>query len=161
MVRRRPAAGPGRRRPPRPAGTSSRRLTRPAGRTPTPTWDAKLRLERMDEYGVWAQVLYPNVALFNSALLQETGDLSMTFEYIQAYNDFQTEWCSAAPDRLIAVTTLPFWDLDATLAEIERCEAMGHRGIVFSQDPSAFGLPHLTDPHWDRCGPRPRSSASR
>ena len=35
------------------------------------TWDAKLRLERMDEYGVWAQVLYPNVALFNSALLQE------------------------------------------------------------------------------------------
>jgi predicted TIM-barrel fold metal-dependent hydrolase len=114
------------------------------------TWDAKLRLERMDEYGVWAQVLYPNVALFNSALLQETGDLSMTFEYIQAYNDFQTEWCSAAPDRLIAVTTLPFWDLDATLAEIERCEAMGHRGIVFSQDPSAFGLPHLTDPHWDR-----------
>jgi uncharacterized protein len=113
------------------------------------TWDAKLRLERMDEYGVWAQVLYPNVALFSSALLQESGDLGMTLEYIRAYNDFQTEWCSAAPDRLIAVTTLPFWDLDAALAEIRRCEAMGHRGIVFSQDPSAFGLPHLTDPHWD------------
>ena len=112
------------------------------------TWDAKLRLERMDEYGVWAQVLYPNVALFNTALLRESGE-SMTLELIRAYNDFQTEWCGAAPDRLIAVTTLPFWDLDATLAEIERGEAMGHRGIVFSQDPSAFGLPHLTDPHWD------------
>jgi predicted TIM-barrel fold metal-dependent hydrolase len=112
------------------------------------TWDAKLRLQRMDEYGVWAQVLYPNVALFNSALLK-SGDLGLTLEYIRAYNDFQTEWCSAAPDRLIAVTTLPFWDLDATLAEIRRCEDMGHRGIVFSQDPSAFGLPHLTDPYWD------------
>ena len=31
------------------------------------TWDARLRLQRMDEYGVWAQVLYPNVALFNPA----------------------------------------------------------------------------------------------
>ena len=113
------------------------------------TWDAKLRLERMDEYGVWAQVLYPNVALFNSALLKEGND-DLTLEYIRAYNDYQTEWCSAAPDRLIAVTTLPFWDLDATLAEIARCAEMGHRGIVFSQDPSAFGLPHLTDPHWDR-----------
>ena len=113
------------------------------------TWDARLRLERMDEYGVWAQVLYPNVALFSSAILQDSGDPAMVLEYIRAYNDFQTEWCSAAPDRLIAVTTLPFWDLDATLAEIERGEEMGHRGIVFSQDPSAFGLPHLTDPHWD------------
>ena len=46
-------------------------------------------------------------------------------------------------------TSLPFWDLDATLAEIERCAAMGHRGIVFTQDPSYFGLPELTDRHWD------------
>ena len=113
------------------------------------TWDPKLRLERMDEYGVWAQILYPNVALFNTTVLRESGELSMTLELIRTYNDFQTEWCSAAPDRLIAVTTLPFWDLDATLEEIERGAAMGHRGIVFSQDPSAFGLPHLTDPHWD------------
>ena len=33
----------------------------------------------------------------------------------------------------------------ATLAEIERCAAMGHKGIVFTQDPSYFGLPQLTD----------------
>jgi predicted TIM-barrel fold metal-dependent hydrolase len=113
------------------------------------TWDAELRLKKMDEYGIHAQVLYPNVALFNSALLVEADNVVLTLEYLRAYNDYQTEWSSADPDRLLPMTSLPFWDLDATLKEIERCSANGHRGIVFSQDPSAFGLPALTDRHWD------------
>ena len=29
------------------------------------TWEASARLRKMDEYGIHAQVLYPNVALFN------------------------------------------------------------------------------------------------
>jgi uncharacterized protein len=113
------------------------------------TWDAPLRLKKMDEYGIHAQVLYPNVALFNSAVLVESDDLGLTLEYLRAYNDFQTDWASAAPDRLLPMTSLPFWDLAATLAELERCAAKGHRGVVFSQDPSAFGLPGLSDRHWD------------
>jgi predicted TIM-barrel fold metal-dependent hydrolase len=113
------------------------------------TWDPKLRLARMDEYGVHAQVLYPNVALFNSALLQGVEDASLPLAFIQAYNDYQTDFSSVAPGRYLPMTSLPFWDLDATLKEIERCTAAGHRGVVFSQDPSAFGLPGLTDRHWD------------
>jgi predicted TIM-barrel fold metal-dependent hydrolase len=113
------------------------------------TWDAKARLGRMDEYGIHAQVLYPNVALFNSAMLKEADDLALTLDFLQAYNDYQTEWSSVAPDRLVPVTSLPFWNLAATLEEMARCAAAGHRGIVFSQDPGAFGLPVLTDRYWD------------
>jgi predicted TIM-barrel fold metal-dependent hydrolase len=113
------------------------------------SWDAGLRLKKMDEYGIYAQVLYPNVALFNSAVLVQADNANVTLEYLRAYNDYQTDWTSTAPDRLLAMTSLPFWDLDATLDEIERCAARGHHGIVFSQDPSAFGLPTLTDRHWD------------
>jgi predicted TIM-barrel fold metal-dependent hydrolase len=113
------------------------------------TWDAKPRLARMDEYGIHAQVLYPNVALFNSALFKEADDIEVTLDYLRAYNDYQTEWSSVAPDRLVPVTSLPFWDLPATLKEMERCATAGHRGIVFSQDPGAFGLPVLTDRYWD------------
>ena len=47
------------------------------------------------------------------------------------------------------ITALPFWDLEATLTEIDRCDSMGHKGIAFSQDPTAFGAPQLTDCHWD------------
>ena len=37
-----------------------------------------------------------------------------------AYNDFLTDWCSADPDRLLAVTALPFWDVDLAIAELQR-----------------------------------------
>ncbi|HEX9995480.1 MAG TPA: amidohydrolase family protein [Acidimicrobiales bacterium] len=114
------------------------------------TWEPKARLARMDEYGIHAQVLYPNVAMFNSDTVQgAVRDAGFQLCMIQAYNDYQTEFSATAPGRFVPVTSLPFWDLQATLDEIERCAAMGHRGIVFSQAPSAFGLPELTDRFWD------------
>src|SRR6478752_2751171 len=75
------------------------------------TWEAKARLARMDEYGIHAQVLYPNVAMFNSAMLQSVEDQEIMLSFVRAYNDWQTEWSSAAPDRLLPMTSLPFWDL--------------------------------------------------
>jgi predicted TIM-barrel fold metal-dependent hydrolase len=113
------------------------------------TWDARARLDRMDQDGIHAQVLYPNVAMFNAGSIQDTPDPAFQLELVRTYNDYQTEFCSTAPDRLIPVTSLPFWSLEETLTEIERCAAAGHKGIVFSQDPSAFGLPELTDRYWD------------
>jgi predicted TIM-barrel fold metal-dependent hydrolase len=113
------------------------------------TWDPERRLGRMDDYGIHAQVLYPNVAMFSSALLQGVKENDLQLEYVRAYNDYQTDFSGVAPDRLLPMTSLPFWDLEATLAEIDRCAAAGHRGIVFSQEPGAFGLPRLTDRHWD------------
>ena len=37
----------------------------------------------------------------------------------------------------------------ATVAEIERCAALGHRGILFTGEPQQFGLPLLGDRSWD------------
>lgn len=113
------------------------------------TWEARLRLERMDSYGIHAQVLYPNVALFDANNILGMRDAGLQLACVRAYNDFQTEWGSVAPDRFLPVASLPFWDLSATIAEMERCRAMGHRGVIFSQDPGYFGLPVLTDRHWD------------
>ena len=114
------------------------------------TWEVSARLGWMDRYGIHAQTLYPNVGLFNTAVLKGAEDPALALGYVQAYNDYQTEWCAEAPDRLIPLTSLPFWDLDATIAEIERCTEAGHRGIIFSQEPAAFGLPRLADRYWDR-----------
>jgi uncharacterized protein len=112
-------------------------------------WDATKRLGRMDEYGIQSQILYPNVAVFSAKSIVSMNEPELQLACIQAYNDFQSDWSSVAPNRLIPVTSLPFWDLDATLAEIERCAGKGHKGIVFTQDPGYFGLPALTDRHWD------------
>ena len=113
-------------------------------------WDAGERLSYLDKYGIFAQILYSNVALFNtSTFLHLPNGSDLILECIKVYNDYQTEWCSAAPDRLIAMTQLPFWDRQAAVAEIERCKAKGHKGVVFSQEPAVFGLPPLPDRHWD------------
>lgn len=112
------------------------------------TRDAQVRLGWMDRYRIRTQVLYPNVAMFSSSTLQQC-EPEARLEQVRAYNDFQTEFVAQAPDRYVAITSLPFWDLDATLAEIDRCAAHGHRGVNFTQNPAVFGLPALADPHWD------------
>ncbi|MGH3804983.1 MAG: amidohydrolase family protein, partial [Pseudonocardiaceae bacterium] len=114
------------------------------------SWDPAKRLTLMDEYGIHAQILYPNVAVFSSKTLQANGDNELQIECIKAYNDYLTEWSEFAPGRYIPVGILPFWDMEATLAEVERIAAAGHKGLVFTQNPAAFGLPMLTDPYWDR-----------
>jgi predicted TIM-barrel fold metal-dependent hydrolase len=112
-------------------------------------WDASKRLARMDEYGIQSQILYPNVAVFSAKSILSMNDPELQLACIRAYNDFQSDWSSVAPNRLIPMASLPFWDLELTLAEIERCSTKGHKGIVFTQDPGYFGLPALTDRHWD------------
>ncbi|GAA2454447.1 amidohydrolase family protein [Actinomadura vinacea] len=113
-------------------------------------WDAAARARHMDTYGIKAQVLYPNVALFDAQKLLDLKNAELQLATIRAYNDFQVEWGSAAPGRFVPMASLPFWDLDETLAEMARCAELGHGGIIFTQDPANFGLPGLTDRHWDR-----------
>lgn len=113
------------------------------------SYDVAARVARMDEYGITMQVLYPNIAMFTSARLQEANNVGLQNALIRAYNDWQLEWCSYAPERFIPMISVPFWDIEATNAEIVRSHDLGCKGIVFTQDPTAFGLPALMDEHWD------------
>ena len=94
------------------------------------SYDAKARLAYLDEQGIAAQVLYPNVGGFGNQFFLRVDDPELKLACVRAYNDFLTEWCSADPDRLLPVAATPFWDVDATVDEIERCAAMGHRGVL-------------------------------
>jgi len=113
------------------------------------TWDAKLRLQRMDNDGIYAQVLYPNVAGFGSGRFLSVKEPQLMLELVQAYNDFLTDYASAAPGRYLPVMALPFWDIDESIAEMKRAKENGHRGIVFGSEPEAWGAPMLTDRHWE------------
>lgn len=114
------------------------------------TWQVEARLSAMDEYGIHAQVLYPNVAGFGGGRFVDPKDADLNLLLIKAYNDFLTDYASAAPDRLIPVMGLPFWDIDLCIEEMKRCQAAGHRGVIMSQEPEAYGQPKISDVHWDR-----------
>ncbi len=111
-------------------------------------WKAPDRLERMDEYGIYAQVLYPNLIGFETRSFMKLGP-ELSLVCTQAYNDFISDFASEAPDRLIPITMLPFWDIDAAIVEMRRCAAKGHRGILFANKYEMVGLPSFVDRHWD------------
>jgi predicted TIM-barrel fold metal-dependent hydrolase len=111
--------------------------------------DAKARLEHMDREGIYAQILYPNLGGFGSARFLELEEPELMLECVRAYNDFLIDWCSADPKRLLPIMATPFWDVEASLQEIERCAATGHKGVLFGSQPDVFGQPHLVDRHWD------------
>jgi predicted TIM-barrel fold metal-dependent hydrolase len=113
------------------------------------SYDAAARLRYMDEIGCDAQVLYPNVGGFGNQLFLELREPELMLECVRAYNDFQLDWISVDPRRFIAIMATPFWNVAATAAEVERCAARGHRGILFTASPQDFGQPYLGDRHWD------------
>jgi predicted TIM-barrel fold metal-dependent hydrolase len=114
------------------------------------TWRVEDRLKTMDETGIYAQVLYPNVAGFGSGQYLELKDRELMRLCVQAYNDWLVDYASAAPKRLIPMMALPFWDMEDTLKEMVRAAKIGHKGIVMCSEPEFFGMPKLTSPHWDR-----------
>ena len=104
----------------------------------------------MDKYGIWAAVLYPNVAGFGAGKMLTIGDGELMLACVRAYNDFLAEYSAVAPDRFIPIMALPFWDLEATEKEITRAAGLGHKGVIMTGEPFFWGLPKLADPHWDR-----------
>jgi predicted TIM-barrel fold metal-dependent hydrolase len=116
---------------------------------PAAAWRADARLAHMDREGIYAQVLYPNVGGFGSQGFLRLKEPELMLECVRAYNDFLTEWTSASPDRLLAVTALPFWDVATSVREVERCAALGHRAVLFPSQPHDFGQPALSSRHWD------------
>src|ERR1700733_11618528 len=69
---------------------------------------------------------------------------------ISAYNDFiLDEWCAYAPERQIPLMMVPFWDIEASVAEVERTAAKGAKSISFIEAPHKIGLPSFHTDHWD------------
>jgi predicted TIM-barrel fold metal-dependent hydrolase len=112
-------------------------------------YDAPARLRFLDEQGIDAQVLYPNVGGFGNGYFLRLGDRDVVDTCVRAYNDFLTDWCSADPARLLPVTAIPFWDLELAIAELQRGVERGNRAVNVCNQPQDYGQPHLADRHWD------------
>lgn len=114
-------------------------------------YEPNARLEDMAIDGVWASVAFPTFARFSGHRFVEGNDRYLSLLCTKAYNDFLLdEWCVVAPDRLLAMVALPVWDVDAAVAEVQRCAAKGARAVSFTENPYKLGLPSLHTPgHWD------------
>jgi predicted TIM-barrel fold metal-dependent hydrolase len=113
-------------------------------------YDVEQRVKDMDTEGVWAQLCFPNFGGFAGSTFFAAQDKDLAAECIRAYNDFVLdEWCAAAPDRQIPLVMVPFWDVAASVAEIERTVAKGAKTVTFLEAPHKLGLPSYHTDHWD------------
>lgn len=112
-------------------------------------YDASARLQRMDEFGLYAQVLYPNIIGFDTDAFTSLKDPKLAIECVRAYNDFLADFASADPNRLLPISMLPFWDVEETVKEMTRCREMGHRGILWAAKLHRLGYPRINKAYWD------------
>jgi len=112
------------------------------------SFDAKARLADMDDMGIAAQVIYPNVAGLGS---QQFRDLppELSLECVHAYNDFLIEWREPAPRRFIPAAAIPYWDVKEAANEVRRVADLGFRAMVFPGAPHDWQQPFLASHHWD------------
>ena len=97
-------------------------------------YDTKERLQVMDETGVHAQVIYPNVMGFGgqNATKVDAGTAH------RLHPDFQRRdgRTSGRVERAhVPHGTAAWWDVDTSVKETERCKAMGLRGVNINSDP--------------------------
>ncbi|WP_414686393.1 amidohydrolase family protein [Mycobacterium sp.] len=104
-----------------------------------------------DGLGVQAMTCFPSFPRFAGAVFAEGEDKELARLCSQAWNDFHLdEWAATAPDRFIPVAVVPFWDLDASVAEIYRVAEKDAKTVTFPDLPDKLGLPSV---HSDHCDP--------
>lgn len=112
------------------------------------SYDAKARVRVMDELGISAQIMYPNLLGFGGQKVPATDPVLRNL-CVTLYNDAMAEFQETSGNRIFPMALLPWWDMDAAVAEAARCKKMGLRGVNTNSDPNDAGLPDLGDPHWE------------
>ena len=107
------------------------------------------RLAMMDRLGVYAQIMYPNLAGFGNQAFLRVQDPELRLLCAQIYNDAGAEHQEQSGQRIFTMALVPWWDIDAAVQEVRRCAAMGLRGVVTCSNPEDAGLADLSRPDWE------------
>src|SRR5438093_823391 len=98
--------------------------------------DPGARLRALDRDGVAAEILYPTPRLGNS-LWWNTSEPELHLSLIRAYNDWLSEFCGGAPDRLVGLAMLPNVGTAPAIAEFQRAlQLPGIGGILIGKYPT-------------------------
>jgi predicted TIM-barrel fold metal-dependent hydrolase len=107
------------------------------------------RLAAMDATGIWGQIVYPNLAGFGGQAFNAVKDLQLRNLCATLYNDAMAEIQEQSNGRIMGMALLPWWDLDATIAEVERIHGLGLKGVNTNADPQDQQMPDLGNEFWE------------
>lgn len=105
-----------------------------AGKTP------EERIESLELDGVDAEILFPNKGL----TIWATQDAEFSQAMCRVYNEWAWEVFGDFNDRLAPLACVATADIDGAIAEIQRCAALGFKGLSLPCKP-VFGPPNHED----------------
>ncbi|MSO78014.1 MAG: amidohydrolase [Acidimicrobiia bacterium] len=125
--------------------------------------DPQARLRSMDADGIDVAVMYPTKSLqFGPSdpipAIRDNPEFVLACH--RAYNDWASEYCTTAPDRLFAIAAVPLQDIALAVAEAERAvNTLGLKGVAIRPSATQFSdagddLPfsnRVYDPFWAAC----------
>jgi predicted TIM-barrel fold metal-dependent hydrolase len=117
---------------------------------PKGVYDPKERLKAMDADGVDFSVLYPTVAGVAGETFGRIEDPELELACVQAYNDWLIDEWANASGRFIPQCIVPIFPVEASVKEIRRAVAKGHRGVIYPAVPMELReVPHINDAAYD------------
>jgi len=109
------------------------------------------RLKAMDADHVAYSVLYPTIAGLAGETFGRCTDAALELACVRAYNDWLIEEWASVSKRFIPLCIVPIHPSDATVEEIERAIAKGHRGVIYPAIPMHLReVSHINEPEYDR-----------
>ena len=112
-------------------------------------YEPSLRVKMMDEQGIHAQIAYPNILGFSGQSAMKT-DPELRLVAIQIFNDAMGDVQKESGQRIYPMAMMPWWDVDASVTELERALKWGARGINWNPDTHVHGLPSMADPYYNK-----------
>ena len=100
-----------------------------------------MRLDAMDAAGIRVQALSPNPLTYLHFI-----PAADAINYCRAHNDDLASIVAGHPDRFVGLASLPMQDIDAAIAELDRC--VNQLGLLGSYTGTDFGI-HLDDAKLD------------
>ncbi len=108
------------------------------------------RINDMNANGIAASLNFGTAVGFDGGKFHQAPDKDLALIHLKAYNDWHIdEWCGAYPGRFIPCGILPTWDMDATVAEIERIAKKGCTAVSLNENPTKQGLPSVHNEYWE------------
>ncbi|MBW8825100.1 MAG: amidohydrolase family protein, partial [Acidobacteria bacterium] len=107
--------------------------------------DLELRMKDLDSEGVWAEVMYASLGLWENMI----EDRDLIRAATRAENEYKVEKIQGrAPDRLIPAASIPMLDIDDAVAELQHAAEIGlHCASLPTGVPG--GLPDYNRDHWE------------
>ncbi|MGE0881619.1 MAG: amidohydrolase family protein [Acidimicrobiia bacterium] len=107
--------------------------------------DMDVRLKDLDNEGIWAEVVYPSLGMWNSMF----RDPELVREAMKVSND----WAKAtimdrAPQRMFPTAQVSMLDIGDAIAEVERTASMGFRAVFMPTTPPS-ALDDYNRPSWE------------